>query len=143
MIDNDWGGSPGPPTIHAEIGERLLDSGWEQDSFVVLVLDPEIEVWFWQRNRNVEEAVWPRSTVGGHRGRPVGLAGGTGLWRRAEPKPPDPKDALERALRFVGRPRSSAIYGAVAERVSTRECRDGAFQCLCAALRTWFPAEAT
>ena len=100
-------------------------------------------MWFWQRNPNVEEAVWPRQWSRRPEGSLFDWLEQEGFLPLGEPKPVDPKHALELALRRVGRPRSSAIYHAVAENVSTKGCRDGAFQSLCVALRTWFPPEAT
>ncbi len=46
---------------------------------------------------------------------------------------------LQRAHDFLRKPRSSAIYRALAESVSFRRCIDPAFQKLVTTLQTWFP----
>lgn len=50
-----------------------------------------------------------------------------------------PKEALERVLRESRLPRSSAIYGRLARRVSLRRCEEESFQRFCERLRFWFP----
>jgi hypothetical protein len=54
-------------------------------------------------------------------------------------KPKRPKEAVEQALRFVRKARSSALYRQLAERVSLRRCTDPAFSKLMRVLRNWFP----
>jgi hypothetical protein len=56
-----------------------------------------------------------------------------------EGKPRRPKEALETVLREVKKPRSSAIYGLIARKVSLANHRDAAFIKLVATLRDWFP----
>jgi hypothetical protein len=54
-------------------------------------------------------------------------------------KPADPKRAVEQALREVRQPRSSAIYGKLAENVGLQRCKDLAFSKLKETLVAWFP----
>ena len=58
-------------------------------------------------------------------------------------KPNRPKEALEAALRHVKKPRSSALYQALAEKVSLRECVDPAFLRFRAILNKWFGNDGT
>jgi hypothetical protein len=56
-----------------------------------------------------------------------------------EIKPQRPKEALERALQEVRKPRSSAIYRQLASTVSLEGCTDPSFRRLKTTLQTWFP----
>jgi len=58
---------------------------------------------------------------------------------RGEIKPARPKEAMEAALRHVRMPRSSSIYGNLAQHVGFGRCTDGAFQKLKETLQAWFP----
>jgi hypothetical protein len=61
-----------------------------------------------------------------------------GFLEEDELKPARPKEALEAALRVVRVPRSSAIYKALAEKVSLSRCTDPAFLKLKTVLQQWF-----
>ena len=56
ILDNHWDGSPGADRIEEDIRNNLLSTGWSEDRIVVIVIDPELEVWLWQDNQNVERA---------------------------------------------------------------------------------------
>jgi hypothetical protein len=135
ILDAEWTGSPGPEKIKADIEARVADV-WAPKPFVVVVIDPELEAWFWQPNPHVEAAV-------GHRGevRLRAALAAEGLWPEGCAKPPRPKEVLETILRRTGKPRSSAIYRRVAEKVSVKGCVDPAFIELRNTLRAWFPPE--
>ncbi|HEU5406403.1 MAG TPA: hypothetical protein VFU48_01450 [Nitrospira sp.] len=62
-----------------------------------------------------------------------------GHWPDGEPKPTDPKNAVEVTLGLTRTRRSGAIYGRIVERISPRSCSDPAFVKLRDALRRWFP----
>jgi len=55
-----------------------------------------------------------------------------------QPKPPRPKDALEAALRVAQEPKSPALYGSLAGKVSLTRCTDRAFLKLKTVLQSWF-----
>jgi len=120
--------------LETEIEAGLAGAGWENRAAAV-VLDPELEAWIWSDSPEVDRVLgwaelpplrtWLRSqgfTFSAH-------------------KPDRPKEAVEAALRFVRRPRSSAIFRELAERVSLERCRDPAFAKLRQCLGNWFPAE--
>lgn len=118
-----------------EVQKRLSRSGWG-DRCAVIVIDPELEAWVWSDSPQVEEVL-------GWRGRSPALR----VWLEEkgykspdEPKPSRPKEALEEALRVVGKPRSSAIYRQLGEQVGLARCTDPAFVMLKGVLRTWFPS---
>ena len=62
-----------------------------------------------------------------------------GLLPRGAVKPSEPKEAVELVLKTVRTPRSSSIYGDLAQSVSTERCIDPAFAKLRRCLREWFP----
>mgnify|MGYP005839215959 CR=1 FL=1 len=116
--------------------ESLERSGWPGRCEVV-VLDPEIEAWVWGPSRTVAECLGWLPTQPPLRDWLLQQ----GLWNPAGVKPADPKAAVERVLREVGKRRSSRLYALLAERVTTRGCRDPSFNRFCEILRRWFPPE--
>jgi hypothetical protein len=124
---------------HGELSERirgrLAVSGWG-DRAEAIVLDPELEVWVFAASPHVERCIgWP---AGGLHLR--SWLAERGLWSEGQAKPTDPKAALELALRAIRKPRSSAIYKQLGERVGLQGCTDPAFAEFRDALRKWFPA---
>ncbi len=55
-------------------------------------------------------------------------------------KPDRPKEAMEKILRMQRKPRSSAIYLELAQKVGLKHCQDCAFRKLKETLSSWFPA---
>lgn len=135
-LDNEWDGSPGTEHIAANISDNLYSKGWERERFAVVVIAPELETWLWQDNPHVADALRyrlePSLRV---------LLEQQGLWEAAMLKPARPKEAVEYVLRLTRRPRSSALYADIADRVSVTGCVDTAFHHLARALRVWFPEE--
>lgn len=136
ILDNQWDGSPGAVQIGASIRENLENAGWPAEAIAVIVIDPELEAWFWQDSVHIERAV-------AHVGPPTLRAKceQDGTWPADRPKPTDPKQLLETMLRRANRPRSSSVYREVTSVVTVRSCEDPAFQLLCEHLRRWFPPE--
>jgi hypothetical protein len=113
----------------------LRKAGWD-DRAAVVVIDPELENWIWSpsphvagclgwnkpdksiRDWLVEEAFLPEAT---------------------QSKPARPKEAMGAVLRLVKKPRSSAIFRAIAGRVALTHCIDPAFEKLRETLIAWFP----
>lgn len=117
--------------LEAAVQDQLDQSGW-RDRSVVIVLDPELEVWVFTASSHVVKV----------------LAGGDGdLWGQVVArygggvgrKPERPKEAVEEVLQRRGIPRSSALYYQLATRVSLKGCQDPAFHKFREALRRWFP----
>lgn len=116
------------------VGRRLSTSGWN-DRASVVVLDPELEVWVWSDSPEVAKSL-------GWEGREPNLRSwlmDCSLWPSNASKPPDPKTAVERTLRHVKTPRTSAIYRRLARTVSFERCTDPAFLKLKNLLKAWFP----
>jgi hypothetical protein len=120
--------------LETQIENNLKKTGWG-DRGQVIVLDPELEIWVWSDSPHVDHELgwgkrqpdlrtWLRNK---------------GFLTEGEEKPFRPKEALESVLRSVKRPRSSALYQALARKVSLEKCSDPAFLKLKSVLREWFP----
>jgi hypothetical protein len=53
VLDALWDGSPGAINIKKHLTERVLATGWKDDCFQVIVIEPELENWIWQKNEHV------------------------------------------------------------------------------------------
>ena len=114
--------------------EGRLSPDWGERARVV-VLDPELEAWLWSDSPHVE-------VVLGWAGRTPSLRSWLierNLLATGAVKPQRPKEAAERALRQVWKPRSSALYGELARKVSFQRCEDPSFRRMVEILRGWFP----
>ncbi len=90
MLDADWDGSPGAADILSGVSTRVARV-WRPEDMAVIVLEPEIEAWFWQPdNPHVATAMNYR---GERHYREVLTS--AGYWPDDHPKPPRPKEALE------------------------------------------------
>lgn len=136
VLDNAWEGSPGVEKICNHIMGNLIATGWYEKNCAVIVIDPELEIWILQDNRNVEEAFRFKQDIPLRK-----WLEQKGLWDAAALKPADPKKAIEDALKFSRTPRSSAIYKNITSKVSVKGCTDTAFQMLCSKMRQWFSIE--
>jgi hypothetical protein len=121
--------------MEARIEEALGKSGWN-DRATAIVIDPELDIWAWSDSPHVDHE------LGWSKRQPDLRTWLTeqGLLKTGAVKPDRPKEALEAALREVRKPRSSALYQALAEKVSLERCTDLAFEKLKTALQRWFSA---
>jgi hypothetical protein len=120
--------------LEQQVVAALSRSGWE-DRAAATVIEPELENWVFSDSPEVDRVL-------GWRGNDPSLR----TWLENQDylaagqiKPARPKEAMEAALRHVRMPRSSSIYGHLAQNVGFGRCTDNAFQKLKALLRTWFP----
>ena len=121
--------------LSEEVRGRLAANGWG-DRAEVIVLDPELEVWVFAASPHVERCL-------GWRGR-AGLREWLereNLWLPGQPKPSNPREALEKALFEAQQPRSSSVYQCLGQRVSVLRCVDPAFRKFKDTLSRWFPPE--
>ena len=109
--------------LERQVEDNLSRSGWGNRA-AGIVVDPELEAWIWSDSPHVTTAL-------GWSGRNEEVRG----WLREQGfafnvsrKPDRPKEALERALEEVRKPRSSSIYAQLARRVSLNRCNDSAFK---------------
>jgi hypothetical protein len=122
--------------LERDVEVRMRRSGWE-DRGAAVVIDPELENWFWVDSRHVADLLdWPSMSAlrewlmqAGH------LVG-------QQVKPVRPKEALRTALAEKRKKPSSSLFGALARQASFERCTDGAFLKLWNVLRAWFPAQA-
>lgn len=137
VLDFDGSGTdlPDAITLEGELDNRLR-AQWG-NSAKAIVIEPELDVWMWGADNAIQPVIhWDRDQPIREWLRLQGFA------FNDKEKPVLPKEALRRALRAVRLPRSSAVYQAIAERISLRRCNDEAFQRLLQTLRTWFPVGA-
>jgi hypothetical protein len=124
-----------PEQLEAQVERRLGQNGWEERNCVI-VIDPELEQWVWGDSPEVDRVV-------GWHGRVPGLRPwlrAQGLLGDGQKKPRRPKEALEAALRVVGKPRSASLYEQLAGAVPLGPCTDRGFVKLLETLRGWFGA---
>ena len=135
-LDAAWEGSPGVENIEQNISEQMRRTGWEAEAFAVIVIDPELENWIWQRKPYVAEVLR-------YRGDPPlwDWLDRSGHWPKEQPKPADPKGTVEHVLQYTRTPRSAALYRKIIARASVVGCADLSFKKLRQALGRWFPAE--
>jgi hypothetical protein len=135
IMDREGSGQDeiGRVDMEATIETALGKSGWD-DRAAVVVIDPELDIWVWSDSPHLDhELGWS------------GCRPDLRSWLRSRNhlaidarKPHRPKEALEAALKHVRKPRSSALYQAIAERVSLVKCTDLAFVKLKTVLQKWF-----
>lgn len=134
VFDREGSGSlESRETLEESVSARLTQNGWD-DRAEVIVLDPELEVWVWNRSPHVERVLgWSESNVA------------LRSWlvqnnyaQDENAKPARPKEAMEAALQIVKKPRSSSIYSQISETVSLQGHTEPAFLKLRTVLSAWF-----
>ena len=137
LVILDYEGSGGPASNGSELEEKLeqsLNNRYEEGWARAVVIEPELEAWVFSTSHHVAKVLgWSsnknlRSSLES-----------TGLWKPDQPKPSDPKAALYKALRHQNLPPSSSIFRQLAEKVSTRSCKDRSFVRMRTLLQNWFP----
>lgn len=119
--------------MEERIENALKNAGWD-DRAAAVVIDPELEIWVWSDSPHVAaELGWSQRKTD----LPSWLEQ-KGYLGENEVKPLRPKEALEAALRVVRKPRSSALYRTLAEKVGLTKCIDPAFAKLKTVLQDWF-----
>ena len=119
-----------------EVGNALSRNGWGERAKAI-VIEPELEAWVWADSENVPRVLgWSKEYAELRR-----WLRGQELWPNGSRKPLDPKEAMIRAMRKSGSPRSPRKYFELASTVSVRRCRDPSFNDFRQTLQSWFPAE--
>lgn len=136
ILDAEWDGSPGAEAIRTNLSKRIIGTGWAADAFKVIVIEPELEAWIWQRNNKVAAALKFASVS-----EMVKAVQDAKIdWPDGQDKPTRPKEALEAvATKRRGIGFSSAIHKSITSVASAIACQDAAFQELKATLQAWFP----
>ncbi len=134
VLDQQYGGELPAHEVHDEIVARLSQTGWG-DRCEVVVIDPELEIWLWQDNPNVERAL---NFSGGSLRRHLE---GTGAWPADAPKPTEPKETIQALVRQRSL-KTKVVYTRIADSISVHGCTDPSFELLAGSIRRWFPQEA-
>ncbi|AGY59500.1 methylation-associated defense system protein MAD4 [Gloeobacter kilaueensis] len=133
LLDREWEGSPGDAQHQRQlIVQRMQLSGWPEDTFEVIVIDPELEAWIWSTSEEVATVLrlsWQEIKE---------IAHSKGYWPAGWAKPTRPKELFTEILRQQRRSSSDAIFQALARKVGLTRCQDPAFLLLCNRLRDWF-----
>jgi hypothetical protein len=134
VLDAEWEGAPKATIIAQNMSQNIQATGWEKPNFRVIVIDPELENWIWQRSEHVAQGLGFESNAD--------MAEDGDFqknWPQGQDKPDAPKELLETILRKKRIPRSSSLYKRITSCVSARACRDSAFLELKKTLKVWFP----
>jgi len=135
VFDRDGCGSQqSREVLEEDVKVRLEQSGW-RDRCAVVVIEPELEAWFWSDSPHVERALgWLKG-----RSQLNEWLAGKGFLHQGQRKPIKPKEAVLEALRHCRTQYSPSIYYDLAARVSFERCIDPAFLKLRSILNEWFP----
>lgn len=137
VFDREYGTDADAAVLRDDLCARVCATGWDADRFCVVVIDPELEAWIWQRNQRVATPLKFESVPA-----MVAAVRAAGLeWTDEQPKPRRPKEALQAVLRQRGLGWSAAIHRSITASVSLVGCQDPAFIQLRSALQAWFPCE--
>lgn len=138
VLDQEFGGLLPAAEVRRDILTNLYRCGWPLGSVDVVVIEPELETWIWQRdNPHVAAAFGYRKET------PIEVwLSHQGVWPPEALKPDQPKRAAELTLRLTRPGPPIVVYRKVAEKISVRHCADAAFHQFRASLGTWFPPEA-
>lgn len=137
VMDAEWDAAPPAAQIESRLEEHLAQAGWPAERHCAVVIDPELENWFWQDSVHVCAQLGFKGSYADLRTR----LERKNYWTPGQTKPHRPKEAVEDTLREQRIPRSSAIYQQLARQIGSAGCTDPAFVKLRQALRRWFPIE--
>ena len=137
LFDKDGSGDEGTERqlIQSAVERDLCLGGWGNRSKAI-VIEPELEMWVWSGSANVGKVLGWNEEIGALRQ----WLCENDLWPDDEAKPPDPKLALERAMRVKNCKPTAATFKDLAEKASFQKCRDPAFLEVRETLKKWFPA---
>ena len=119
--------------IEERIEGDLSVTGWNSRASAI-VIDPELEIWVWSDSPQVDNIL-------GWKGNTPTLRNWLreyGYLRAGISKPIDPKKAFKETLRIAQKAHSSALFFALAQKVSIERCTDDAFVKFKTVLRYWF-----
>jgi hypothetical protein len=137
ILDKNFGAQLPASVVREEIISNLVHNGWPTTCVEVVVIDPELEVWLWQRgNPHIARAFRYNDSVSLEE-----FLGAEGLWPAAALKPVRPKEAARLLLRRYRAGVQMVVYARIVENISVSGCQDAAFGHLLSALQRWFPVE--
>jgi hypothetical protein len=158
ILDEAWEGAPKAENLVSDIEKRAQAEGqWERDRFEVVLIQPELEAWIWQRNIHVAEAfefpgsdggLWELLTVQSlaldkrtkkHLFVNLDPLNDVAAWPKNEAKPKNPKGVVEAVSAHCQSGPASGVFNEISAKVGVKHCVDGSFHKLRDALRGWFP----
>ncbi len=122
--------------IQQNVEKDLGRNGWD-NRCKVIVIEPELENWVWAPSENVSEILGWGSDFHALKQ----WLQTRGLWSDSDPKPSDPKRAMQEALRHKRVRRSSTLFKRIADISQPQDCQDPAFVEFRRTLQSWFPAD--
>ena len=135
VFDREGCGDDAPRGEIQQNVERSLErNGW-RDRSKAIVIDPELEAWVWVDSPCVSQVLGWGTDYSGLRN----WLYSQDLWPRECPKPPEPKRAMQAAMRLKRVRKSARKFSDLAARVTLSNCQDPAFNELRDTLRRWFP----
>ena len=133
VLDQQFGGERPAAEIRADILAKLHGSGWPAERCEVVVIDPELEVWLWQDNPHIAQAInFSGASLRQHLEQ-------TGEWPTDAAKPSDPKATIQALINTQRALKTKVVYSRIARSVSVAGCTDPAFLLFTETLRGWFP----
>lgn len=142
ILDEYYGGTPGAEALREEIAANMRRSGWTDDRFEVVVIQPMLEAWLWAENLNVAKAFGFPDFQSLQK-----LWIERGLWQAGQPKPLENKlkEAKSVALKLGGRKLlGNSPFGKLFAQISSRAfeaCQESGFQRMRTRLQAWFPMD--
>jgi len=142
ILDESFGGSPGAAGLRDEIAHNMRNSGWSDERFEIVVIQPMLEAWLFADNVNVAHAFGFSDFASLQQ--PLIERG---LWKPGQPKPEPTKlkEAKIVALKSGGKSRlGTSPFPKLFELISSRACNaclEPGFRQMRSRLQQWFPAE--
>ena len=84
IVDAQWDGAPPADEIRVRLATHLAAAGWQEDAGCAVVIDPELENWFWQESPHVCRALGEADTPFAEVRRRLTEKG---FWPEFQPKP--------------------------------------------------------
>ena len=95
ILDKNFGGRLPAAVVRGEILSNLLRNGWSAECVEVVVIDPELEIWLWQRgNTHVARAFRYNGSISLE-----AFLEAAGFWPAAALKPARPKETARLLIR--------------------------------------------
>ena len=136
VLDYEGSGTPFSTATDLENDlNNILYKHWQSNAKAIAI-EPELDIWVWGSDYALRDVLGWSLTITLRE------------WLRQKnfrflpnDKPERPKEALEKVLLELKRPRSSALYKEIGSRISLQKCVDSAFIRLRQTLVSWFPAK--
>jgi len=137
VLDADFDPRPGAKVLQEDISKCMIESGWNEGRFAVIVIQPELEAWLWAPNVNVALGFGHPNFNDLRAALEAEM-----LWNAGDPKPHDLKGARDYAAKRGGKRTGGPIFKSIFGGISRRAldlCAEPGFVTLRSALSGWFP----